>query len=706
MKARVPFIPQMESVECGAASLTMVLACHGHHAPLAEVRRACGVNRDGASAAGILKAAREYGLEGTAYRADLDQLHLLSLPAILHWDFSHFLVLERWNGAKAGLVDPGSGRRTVGLEDLRRSYTGVAIELEPTSGFRKRSRQRPALQRYLALAWANLPALTQVLVLSVALQAIALMLPAGQKVLVDHILVPEHTSWLWILALTMAGALMAHALLSFTRGWVVQNLQLAMDLHLTDTFIGHLLRLPLGFFLQRRHGDLIQRIDSNGEVQALFTQKSVAALLDMLLLAGFATLMVCYSLRLGLLILGLGLVRVATQWAVSRVQNQLMSVELAATGGAYAVLAETLGALETIKAAGTGGVFVRRWADAETASLNAGLRRQFLNLKLSALMSLLSDLGACSVLFLAGWEVLHGRMSMGTFAAFLMIQNLFLVPLGSLLDASGKLQLLGSHLRRLDDVMGSRPEHAGTLDPSPLRGGIALVGVGFSYPGAGNEAVADLDLLVKPGQMVALVGPSGAGKSTVARLLLGMHRPSRGRISFDGRDLADLDLTRLRRGMGVVLQETFLLNDTVAANLAFNRPGLPLARLVEAAERACIHEVIAALPMGYQTVIGENGARLSGGERQRLALARALAPGPSILLLDEATSALDAETEARVHARLAGLACTRIVIAHRLATIREADRVLVVNHGRIVQSGTFRELADQPGLFRDMAGNP
>ena len=695
----------MESVECGAASLAMILAHYGHHAPLAEVRRACGVSRDGASAAGILKAAREYGLEGTAFQADLDQLHLLSLPAILHWDFSHFLVLERWNGAKADLVDPGSGRRTANREELRRSYTGIAINVEPSEGFRKRSRKRPALQRYLSLAWANMPNLAQVLVLSGTLQAIGLMLPAGQKILVDHILVPKHASWLWILALTVAGAVTAQALLSFTRGWVIQNLQLAMDLHLTSTFIGHLLRLPLEFFLQRRHGDLIQRIDSNGEVQALFTQKSVATLLDTLLLVGYATLMVCYSLRLGLLILGLGLVRVVSQWAVYRVNSQLLSVELAATGSVHAVLAETLGSLETIKAAGAEGVFLRRWADGETASLNAGLRRQLLNLNLSALMSLLGDLGACSVLFLAGWEVLHGRMSMGTFSAFLMLQNLFLLPLGSLLDAFGKLQLLGSHLHRLDDVMESRPEPSGTTDPTPLRGEIALEGVSYAYPGAREEAVVGLDLLAMPGQMVALVGPSGAGKSTVARLLLGMHQPKRGRIRFDGRDLADLDLTSLRRCMGVVLQETFLLNDTVAVNLAFNAPDLPLTRLVEAAEQACIHGVIASLPMGYETVIGENGAQLSGGERQRLALARALAPGPSILLLDEATSALDAETEARVHVHLAGLACTRIVIAHRLATVRKADQILVVNHGQIVQSGTYRELVDKPGLFREMAGS-
>jgi ABC-type bacteriocin/lantibiotic exporter with double-glycine peptidase domain len=294
-------------------------------------------------------------------------------------------------------------------------------------------------------------------------------------------------------------------------------------------------------------------------------------------------------------------------------------------------------------------------------------------------------------------------MTLGTFSAFLMLQGLFLTPLGSLLGAFGRLQYLGSHLGRLDDVMETPVEPSGARDPGPLTGAISLEEVSYRYAGTGDHAISGINLQVQPRDMVALVGPTGAGKSTLARLLLGMHIPDGGTIHFDGVDLRDLDLSLLRRQVGVVLQESFLFNDTVRANLSFNDPDLPLERLEEAARFACIHDVVEALPLGYGTVIGENGARISGGERQRLCLARALATRPAILLMDEATSALDPDTEALIHRNLSGLGCTRILIAHRLNTVREADLILVMDHGRMVQMGSFQGLLEEPGLFRALA---
>jgi ABC-type bacteriocin/lantibiotic exporter with double-glycine peptidase domain len=331
-----------------------------------------------------------------------------------------------------------------------------------------------------------------------------------------------------------------------------------------------------------------------------------------------------------------------------------------------------------------------------------GLERQRLAQGSGAGLALLQGGTALLVFAVGGREVIAQRMTLGTFVAFLTLQGLFKAPMASLAGALAQFQALGSHLRRLDDVLETPAEPSGTVDPGRLQGGIELRGVDYRYHPGGALVLAAVDLRIDPGEKVALVGPSGAGKSTLARLLLGLHLPERGSVRFDGRDLRQLDLAKVRGQVGVVLQETFLFDDSVRANLSLHDEELPLERLQWAARMACVDEVIQRLPQGYQGRVGENGSLLSGGQRQRLGLARALAHRPAILLLDEATSALDLESEARVHANLAGLGCTRIVIAHRMATVLDADRILVLQAGRIVQQGRWRELQARPGLFRDL----
>lgn len=701
-RRRVPFIPQMEAVECGSASLTMVLSYYGHHAPLAEVRQACGVGRDGSNVTTILKAARDYGLDAEAFKADVHELYELPLPAILHWEFRHFLVLERINKRRAVLVDPAQGRITVSIETLRKGYTGVALAFEPEDHFAKRTRKRPSLRRYTDLIKEHLPSLVQLFMASIFLQIVGIVMPMSQKILVDRVIVPKQEAWLWGLALALIMAFLIESALSYLRSWVIQTLQVAMDFKLVGGYMNHMLKLPLSFFLQRRSGDLIQRMDSNAVIQNMFSERTVSAILDIFLLTGYAALMIAFNSRLAFLVMGLGSLRLLSQIAVQRVNQMIMSAELAAAGGASAVLFESLSSLETIKAAGAEGAFVRRWADRQIARVNSGLRREYLNLNLGTLMGLSNSLGTTAVFLFAGKEVLDQRMTIGTFSAFLSLHGLFLAPLGSLLAAFGQIQFMGSHLARLDDVMETQAEPTGTKDPQNLRGIIALDHVSFSYTSNNQAAVEDISLEIRAGEKIALVGPTGAGKSTLARLLLGMHIPTRGLISFDGVDLREFNLSKLRNRMGVVLQDTFLLNDTVQANLCLNGPDISLRQMKEATRIACIDDVIEALPKGYDSVIGENGRTLSGGQRQRLSLARALAHNPSILLLDEATSSLDLETEAKVHKNLSTYGCTRIIIAHRLATVLDADRIIVMDQGRIVQMGTYDELSTSQGLFRTM----
>jgi len=701
-RRRVPYVPQMEMTECGAASLAMILSYHGHHAPLSELRQACGVSRDGADALAVARAARRYGLATEGVRVDMGQLEQLTLPAILHWDFDHFLVLERLTTDRAFLVDPASGRRVIGLEEMARHFTGVALVLTPSAALRPRSRTRPSFARYREILRRSLPSLAQVLLASLGLQVVGMVFPVATQILLDAVIVPQQRAWLWGLGFALAAAVLTKALLSLVRSFVVQGLRNVLDFTLMSRFLDHLLHLPLSFFLQREAGDLVQRVHSNATIQELLSTQSISALLDGFLLAGYAGLMLAFDLRLGLLILGFGAVRVALLLVV-RERNQLaMASELTASGREFGALLEALSGLETTKASGAEDRMIQRWAHRMTGRVNAALERRTLTMYAGHVTVLLQGLGTAMVFLVGGEQVVAQRMTIGTFASFLALQNLFMSPLDSLLQTLGQLQYLGNHLERLDDVLLSPSEPSGSADPGRLRGAIELRDVSFGYAAAEAPTLQDVSVRIRPGEKVALVGPSGAGKSTLARLLLGMHLPSSGTVAFDGRDLRKLDLQKVRNQMGVVLQETFLFDDTVRTNLSLKDEEIPLARLREAAELACIDDVIDAMPEGFASRVGDNGNVLSGGQRQRLNLARALVHDPAVLLLDEATSSLDLETERRVHANLARLGCTRILIAHRLATVQDADRILVLQDGKIVQEGTYDDLVAREGLFRSL----
>ena len=693
----------MESVECGAACLAMVLAYHGRHVPLPEMRQACSVSRDGVNALAILRAARANGLEAEAFRAECEDLEQLPLPAILHWEFRHFVVLERIDPKKgAVIIDPAGGRQHVSSERLSQAYTGVALAFEPGPDFAAQDKIRPSLGKYRALFLRNLPSLAQLLGLSFTLQLAGIVFPVGQQILVDRVIVPKQEPWLWGLGAALVAAMVVQSLLTLARSWVLATLQTTMDLDLLKGYVGHLMRLPIGFFLLRKPGDLIQRMDSNSSVQSMISSQAVSSVLDTFLVVGYGGLMLAYDLKLGGLVIAIGSLRFVFQALIRNYSRNLLSTELTASGNAGGALLESLYSIETVKAVGAEAHMIRRWSDRMVERVNAGLRRQRLDIAGSQVMAVISSLGSVAVFWMAGREVLDSRMTIGVFSAFLSLRGLFLAPLGSLVGSFGQWQYLSSHLQRLDDIMESQPEPQGSVIPSRLEGRIDLEDVDFSYAPGAPEVVREVCVRIAAGEKVALVGQTGAGKTTLARIMLGMLIPARGRVLFDGTDLREYELPALRRRMGVVLQETFIFNDTVRANLTLNHPGLRLQDLQEAARLACIDSVVEALPDGYDTPLGENGAILSGGQRQRLALARALVHKPAILLLDEATSSLDFETEARVHANLASIGCTRIIIAHRLATVMDADRILVLDGGRIVQEGRYQDLCSQTGLFQDL----
>lgn len=695
----VPFMPQMEAVECGAACLGMVMGYHGHHAPLVELRQACEVSRDGVNALSILRAARARGFEAEAYSTEVEDLRQVPLPAIIHWNFNHYVVLERLWKRKITITDPGGGRRTISREAFGKAYTGVVLVIEPTKQVQPRSATHPSLSRYQGLARRHLSDMGYLMASSVFMQMAALMVPIGQQFLMDRALVPKNENWLFGISIAIIFATLVQIVLTTARAWVMETFQCVLDLDLSRGFVSHLLRLPVAFFMVRNPGDILSRLESNSQIRALLANQFVSAILDTTLVLGYGLLMLAYHLRIALMVLLFAVCRLLYQVAIQSITRQVLSSELAAAGSAGGTLVEAVSAIETVKAVGAEWGMVRRYSDKVIHCTNLGVRRQRIGIWSGSATMLFNTLSNVVIYAIAGSEVLEGNLTLGVFSAFLSLQGLFFKPFSSLIGSFSSWQQLRSHLLRMDDVLEEKPEPNGTTQAPRLRGEITLDNVTFRYSPGAPAAISDMNVRVRPGEKIALIGPSGSGKSTLTRLLLGLLHPQQGRILFDGHDLQSFQLESLRAQVGTVPQEVFLINDTLRNNLTLLEKGIPDEDLWWALEIACLGETVRNLPLGLDAALGENGSTLSGGQRQRLSLARALARRPSILLLDEATSNLDLETEARLHRNLAEIACTRIVIAHRLATVRDADLLLVLDKGHIAQQGTWEKLSAEGGLF-------
>ena len=702
---RIPVVLQLTADECGAACLAMVLAYHGRPAPLEELRVLASVGgRDGANARSLLDAAAHYGLSGRGVGFDLDELTLLPVGAILHWQFAHYVVFEGLDGDDLLIVDPGLGRRRIGREEADRSLTGVALLLQPGGEFVPRSAPARPLGGSLGHLVAGAGQWSRILGTSLMLQLLALALPAFTGTIVDGVVPRGDRHLLGVLGGGLAALIAFHVLASQVRAHLLLALRTLVDARMTLGFLDHLVELPYAFFQRRHTGDLMMRLNSSSTVREILTGGVISGALDGSLVGVYLILLFVMSAKLAALVLLLALSQLALVLATRRRQRDLMSESLQTQARAESFLVELLGGIETLKACGAERRAAEQWSNLFVDQLNVSIRRGRLNAGVDALAGGLK-LAAPLVLLAGGaLAVMRGELSLGGMLAVNALGAGCLGPLASLLATAQQLQLLGSYVERLDDVYASPVEQPADSPriPLTLTGAVAVEGVTFRYHPAAPPALRDLSLRIAPGQFVALVGPSGSGKSTLANLVMGLHLPSEGRVAFDDIDLTQLDLRLLRRQLGIVPQRPYLFGTTVRANIALARPDATLDEIKAAARRACIHDDIMALPLGYETPLLDGGASLSGGQRQRVALARALVAQPAILLLDEATSALDAVSERAVQQQLGELGCTRIVIAHRLSTVREAELILVLDEGRIVERGRHQELLQRGGLYAQL----
>ncbi|MFN8492833.1 MAG: peptidase domain-containing ABC transporter [Caldilineaceae bacterium] len=702
---RVPYFQQLQATDCGATCLAMVLAYHGKWVRPDEIRTVTGVDRDGANALALLQAACWYGLRGRGVKLDIADLDYLEPGAILHWEFNHFVVFERLDKAGVALVDPAIGRRVVALDEFRRSFTGVALVLEPGEAFQptKAAPRWPgsALSRYLKPILAQTSLLTRIGVTSLLLQLFALALPMLTGALIDRVVPHQDYHLLGVLGAGLLMLLLFSTLASLIRTQLFLHLRTHLDLRLTLNFVEHLVDLPYTFFERRSTGDLMMRINSNATVREMLTSSALSGALDGSLVSLYLVLLLLTNALLGGLVLLLGLLQVGVYLLSQRRYREWMAKDLQTQAKTKGYLVQMMAGMETLKASGAEHRAVEHWSNLLVDELNVALQRSQLSALVDTLMSVLRMGSPLLILLVGGYQVLNGQLTLGSMLAFNALAGAFLGPLSTLVSTALQLQLVRSYMERLDDVFDTPPEQAKTqvACAHSLRGAITLEQVNFRYGPLAPLVVQNLALDIQPGQFVAIVGPSGAGKSTLANLLLGLYSPTSGRILYDGHDLAGLDLRSVRSQLGIVSQHPYLFGATVRENIALTDPTLPLAAIVEAAERADIHADIVALPMGYETMLADGGASLSGGQRQRIALARALVHKPAILLLDEATSALDTITESKVQQALAALPCTRIVIAQRLSTIRHADLILVMAHGQLVEQGTHELLIAHGGVY-------
>jgi ABC-type bacteriocin/lantibiotic exporter with double-glycine peptidase domain len=701
----VPYVQQLTATECGAACLAMVLGFHGKSVAVDKIRETTGVDRNGTTAASIVDAARWFGLRGRGVSVDIGDLEYLEPATILHWEFRHFVVFERLRADSVDIVDPALGRRRVPMDEFRGSFTGVALLFEPAEDFEKTPRGS-LVWRYVGQILGQSRLLTRIVVTSLMVQLFLLGVPLLTGALVDRVVPRGDEHLLTVLAAGLLGMVAFHWLASLIRSHLLLHLRTYLDARMTLGFLDHMTDLPYDFFQRRSAGDLMMRLNSNATIRELLTSGALSGLLDGALAVLYLVILFVASAKIGLLVVVLAILQIGIFVFTRRRQHDLNAQSLSAQAKSQGYQVEMLAGMETLKSVGGEQRAAAHWASLFVDTLNVSLDRGRLAANIDAFAGTLRMASPLLILAYGALLVLDGDLSLGTMLGLNAVAAGFLGPLANLVTTATQLQLLGSYLERIDDVMKTPPEQdrAKVRLAPPLKGHITLERVSFRYGPAAPLVVNDVSVDIQPGPFVAIVGRSGSGKSTLARLLVGLYAPTSGRILYDGMDLAELEVRSLRRQMGIVPQVPFLFGQSLRANIALTDPNLPLEDVVAAARLAHVHDDVIAMPMGYETLLLDGGASLSGGQRQRVALARALVHRPAVLLLDEATSALDAVTEAQVQQSLATLRSTRIVIAHRLSTVVNADLILVMQDGHLVEHGTHTLLLARGGAYATLVG--
>ncbi|MBD0743868.1 NHLP family bacteriocin export ABC transporter peptidase/permease/ATPase subunit [Streptomyces sp. CBMA152] len=701
----------MEALECGAASLAMVLGHHGRHVPLEELRIACGVSRDGSRASNVLKAARSYGLTAKGMQMETAALAEVQGPAILFWEFNHYVVYDgpgRRLGRRGVYInDPDKGRRFVPAEDFDTSFTGVVLVLEPGASFRRGGKRPGVLAALPARLRGTTGTMLAALLASLLLVAVGATLPALSRTYIDMFLIGDQTSLLGVLFAAMGTMVALTAVLTW-----LQQANLLRGRVISSTlggarFFRHLLRLPVTFFAQRSPADLVQRLQSNDAVAETLARDLTAAAVDGVVVLLYAFVLWSYDPQLTVIGIGIALLNVVAMRIVVRLRatrtQKLRADSARLTNTSYTGLQ----LIETMKATGGEDGYFRRWAGQHATTLEEQQRLGVPSAWLGVVAPLLATLNSALILWIGGLRAVEGHLSIGLLVAFQALVTRFTAPVTRLNSVAGRVQDFAADVARLKDVenfpvdaLYSRGEVAEST--RRLKGHVTLENITFGYSPLDAPLLTGFSLSVGPGQQVALVGGSGSGKSTVSRLISGLYAPWEGTIRIDGQRLEDIARGALAASVSFVDQDVFLFEGTVRDNVALWDPSVPDDAVVAALKDAALYEVVARRPGGIHSRVEQDGRNFSGGQRQRLEIARALVRRPSILVLDEVTSALDAQTEQVIIDNLRRRGCACVVIAHRLSTVRDSDEIVVLDHGTVVERGRHEDLVAAGGPYAEL----
>ena len=661
-RTRVPVIMQLEALECGAAALAMVMAYYGKWIPLEQVRRDCGVSRNGSNAKNMMIAARGYGFEAQGFRCETENLaDSITLPCIIHWNLNHFVVLTGISTKYAWINDPAKGDLRVSIDELDQAFTGVCIELKPGPDFKQSGKPKSVLSFAKSRLKGAAPAVVFVMLSSLTGYLFGVINPTFVRFFLDRLLTGENPELLYPFLTLMLVCGIAQIAASWIQAVYALKINGKMAAVGNSEYMWKLLRLPMDFFSQRLSGDLLQRQSANASIATTLVDMLAPLLLNMVMMIVYLVLML---------------------------RNQMV---------------------ETIKASGAESGYFQRWSGFQASVNRQNTRFGKLSRYLRILPTALSSIATALVMILGVLLAMRGKFSLGTILMFQGFLGSFMAPAQTIITVGQRLQVMHTEMERIEDVLKypldpvfAAPAKQEGKSYEKLSGEVELKNVTFGYSRLGEPLIRDFSIHIKPGSRVALVGASGCGKSTLSRLISGLYQPWSGEVLFDGQPINRIDRNVFTGSLAVVDQEIVLFEGTIEDNIKMWNKSIEDFEMILAARDARIYDAIMAREGGFYGSLTENGKDLSGGQRQRLEIARALAQDPTILILDEATSALDAKTEFELVNAVKARGITCIVIAHRLSTIRDCDEIVVLDHGVVTERGTHEELISRGGDYASL----